>query len=171
LVIIDQHAAHERISFARLAENWSRAAGELEELLIPVNLELRYDQARLLSQVLPVVRRLGMEVEPLGGNSFLVRAVNRYLLSAGYEAILQDILEEISLLPNPDTLVEGKLEPIIARMACHGSVQAHRVLDREEMQSLLQELEEVEQSPFCPHGRPVFFEITEDELEKRFRRT
>ncbi len=171
LVIIDQHAAHERISFARLAENWSRAAGELEELLIPVNLDLRYDQARLLSQVLPVVRRLGMEVEPLGGNSFLVRAVNRFLLSVGYEAILQDILEELSLLPNPDTLVEGKLEPIIARMACHGSVQAHRVLDREEMQSLLQELEEVEQSPYCPHGRPVFLEITEDELEKRFRRT
>ncbi len=171
LVIIDQHAAHERISFARLAENCSRAAGELEELLIPVNLELRYDQARLLSQVLPVVRRLGMEVEPLGGNSFLVRAVNRFLLSASYEEILQDILEELSLLPNPDTLVEGKLEPIIARMACHGSDQAHRVLDREEMQSLLRELEEVEQSPFCPHGRPVFLEITEDELEKRFRRT
>ncbi|MDD5222903.1 MAG: DNA mismatch repair endonuclease MutL [bacterium] len=171
LVIIDQHAAHERISFARLSENWSRASGELEELLIPVNLELRYDQARLLSEVLPTVRRLGMEVEPLGGNSFLVRAVNRRLLSAGYEAILQDILEELSLLPNPDALVEGNLEPVIARMACHGSVQAHRVLDRGEMESLLEELQEVEQSPFCPHGRPVFFEITEEELEKRFRRT
>jgi DNA mismatch repair protein MutL len=171
LVIIDQHAAHERITFARLAEGWSRSAGELEELLLPVTLELKYDQARLLSQTLPVVRRLGIEIEPLGGNSFIVRAVNRYLLSANYEAVLRDILEELSLGPNPDTLVEEKYEPIIARMACHGSVQAHRLLDRGEMESLIAELKEVEQSPFCPHGRPVFLEITTGELEKRFGRT
>jgi DNA mismatch repair protein MutL len=112
-----------------------------------------------------------MEIEPLGGNSFMVRAVNRYLLSANYEAVLRDILEELSRWPNPDTLVEEKYEPIIARMACHGSVQAHRLLDRGEMESLIAELKEVEQSPFCPHGRPVFLEITTSELEKRFGRT
>ena len=170
LVLIDQHAAHERVCFTRLKENWARRGGELEELLLPETVELGYDQARTLEKNLPLVKRMGVLVESMGGNSFVVRAVNRLLLSSEYEVVLREILDEISSVPDGDDLPERKLEPVLARVACHGSIRANRRLDREEMETLLEELKKVERSPFCPHGRPVCYEITYEEIERRFLR-
>ena len=170
LVLVDQHAAHERICFTRLKENWSKSEGQLEELLLPETIELGHDQARLLEKNLALVKRMGLHVEPIGGDTFIIRAVNRLILSAEYEVVLREILDQIAAAPESEELPDQSVEPILARVACHGSIRANRRMERDEMEALIEELKKVERSPYCPHGRPVYYEVPYEEIEKWFLR-
>lgn len=169
LGIIDQHAAHERVTYERLRAGFVRRAVESQMLLFPVRVDL--DPARLaaLSLFAEPIARMGFEVEPFGGDSVQIRAVPQILAAADPAAMLGDLLDELADLEGSD-VVEEHLDRCLATLACHASVRANDPLNYEQMAALLRQMDSIDFSANCPHGRPVFIEISHVELEKRFDR-
>lgn len=169
LVIVDQHAAHERISFERLKASHEGRAPESQRLLFPVQLELDAVRAAALEDHLDFFAELGFELEPFGGQSFALKAVPGMLAGARYLDIVKDALDDLSNLERT-TRVEEAIEAVLSRMACHGSVRAGDDLTEEEVYALFEQMDRIDFRAHCPHGRPVYFRLTLEELEKRFDR-
>jgi DNA mismatch repair protein MutL len=169
LVIVDQHAAHERLTFEKMKQALRGGGIQRQILLIPEVVEMdEADSGRLLAQV-SVLADLGLVIESFGGTAVLVREVPAMLHGVDIKALLRDVAEEIAEYDASSALQE-KLEHICATMACHGSVRAGRVLSIDEMNALLRQMEATPASGQCSHGRPTYVELKLSDLEKLFER-
>ncbi len=170
LVLVDQHAAHERLVLERL-----RAAGAGEKvaasqaLLIPEVVEMDEPSCDRLEDNADKFAALGLAIERFGPNAMLVRAMPGVLGKANPHALLQDLADDLAV--NGDALLlDEKIEHVLATMACHGSVRAGRVLSVAEMNALLREMERTPRSGQCNHGRPTWVKLSMGEVEKLFGR-
>ena len=168
LVLVDQHAAHERLVLERL-----RAAGEdtvsSQALLIPEVVELDEADCDRIEVQTDALARHGLAVERFGPGAMLVRAVPAALAKGDPHALLRDIADDLA--HNGDTLLLGeRLDHVLATMACHGSVRAGRVLSVAEMNALLREMERTPRSGQCNHGRPTWIKLAMNDVEKLFGR-
>ena len=152
---------------------WSTALGnggvEGQLLLIPEVVELDADTASLLASRADELTRLGLTLEAFGEGAVLVREVPALLSKADIKALIRDLAEEVEMLGTAETL-EDRLHEICARIACHGSVRAGRLLKADEMNALLREMEATPASGQCNHGRPTFVELKLADIERLFSR-
>ncbi len=169
LVIIDQHAAHERLTEERLRAEFAEGAVARQPLLVPVVVDLDPSAARRLAEQAPVLARLGLEIEPFGPGAILVRAVPAALRQPDAASLLHDLAEEFAEDAAPRAL-EARLDAALARLACHRSIRAGRRLAPEEMAALLRAMEATPRAATCSHGRPTFLRLSRAELESMFGR-
>lgn len=174
LVIVDQHAAHERLVLERLrAAGAEDAIKRSQALLMPDVVEMDEPSCDRLEDAIPKLAELGLVIERFGPDAMLVRAVPQVLGKANPAKLLQDIADDIAK-HGPDEkgaiLLGEKLDLVLATMACHGSVRAGRVLSVAEMNALLREMERTPRSGQCNHGRPTWVKLSMDDVEKLFGR-
>lgn len=170
MILIDQHAAHERINYEKLKNAYLKREFETQELLFPLSIELSSDEAQILEEHKEEVESLGIKIEEFGKGSFLIRSIPALLKNSNVEKLLKEMVGEIAMLEKEESLTEC-IDRIIATMACHSSVRASQELNLEKMKALLQELDCTEFPHACPHGRPVARELTFEELERMFKRS
>lgn len=169
LVLIDQHAAHERIGFEKLKTSYLADAVASQTLLFPEVLELDFRSATALNDSLPQLEQLGFEVEPFGGKSFALKAIPQLLPNRDVAQLVIDVALELERVGKAGQLEES-IDEILILMACHGVVRANQALTTEEIRALLRELDRVDFKANCPHGRPVMQRLTLAEVERLFRR-
>lgn len=167
LVLIDQHAAHERIFYDRLSQKEQRI--EQQTLLTPENLEFSAREFPLLLENLDYLKNLGFDFEEFGKNSFLLRSVPALSIKCSIKQMLADIVTELQTLGRTAQL-EIKQENIRKLVACHSAIKAGDKLTNEEMNQLIRDLYATENPLTCPHGRPTMLRLTEPEIQKRFMR-
>jgi DNA mismatch repair protein MutL len=169
LVIVDQHAAHERLVLERMRS--ARLGGPVarQVLLIPDVVDLEEHDCDRLEAAQADLAELGLEVERFGPTAILVRAVPAALGTTNIAALLGDVAAEIAELGGPLS-ISDKLDHVAATIACHGSVRAGRVLSVAEMNALLREMEVTPRSGQCNHGRPTWVKLDHSEIEKLFGR-
>ncbi|OYU17891.1 MAG: DNA mismatch repair protein MutL [Rhodobacteraceae bacterium PARR1] len=169
MVIVDQHAAHERLVYERLKRQMAESGIAAQALLIPDIVELSpTDAARILDLSVDLYR-LGLGIEAFGGSAIAVREVPAILGQVDATALIRDVLDELSDLGDSQ-LVQTKIEAVLSRMACHGSVRSGRQMRAEEMNALLREMEATPMSGQCNHGRPTYVELKLSDIEKLFGR-
>ncbi|MFM5884818.1 MAG: DNA mismatch repair endonuclease MutL [Novosphingobium sp.] len=170
LVIVDQHAAHERLVLERLkAAGAQHAVTAAQALLIPEVIELDEPDCDRLDSASPELARFGLALERFGPSAMLVRAVPGVLGQGNVQALVRDIADDLA--QNGDALLLGeRLDHVLATMACHGSVRAGRVLSVAEMNALLREMEVTPRSGQCNHGRPTWVKLAHGDIEKLFGR-
>ncbi|MBU0477253.1 DNA mismatch repair endonuclease MutL [bacterium] len=169
VVIIDQHAAHERIVYEKLTKDLSLSKVESQGLLIDETLDLNYRQAVVFEKYLDYFKSLGFQIEPFGKNSFSIRSVPALLKDANTPQVISDVLDE--LIESEKAKKIGDLtEEIIKLIACHSAIRAGARLKEEEIESLLRQLSSSENKYTCPHGRPTMIKLSKYELEKKFKR-
>ncbi len=169
IALIDQHAAHERIAFEKMRRQLEQGKIERQNLLIPQVLQLPISEAALLEQRRQMLEQLGFAIEEFGSTSFAITAAPALLPSGDYRETLRRMLAEIAEVGESKELRQG-LEERLMTIACHSVIRAHRKLEREEMRALLSELDQIEFATQCPHGRPVLIELTQEQLERMFKR-
>lgn len=169
LILIDQHAAHERIRFEKLRADFQRGEPARQSLLFPEIIEFDFKAAAALAETLPLVERFGFEIEPFGGKAFAVKAVPTTLVGADVERLLRDLVADLEEIGRSG-VADDALDEVFMRLACHGVVRADQALTPGEAQRLLRDLDEVDFSAHCPHGRPVQVRLTLGEVERMFRR-
>jgi len=170
LVLVDQHAAHERIGFERLRKQFLSGQIERQALLFPVVIELDFREADQFAGQLEALDRLGFDIEAFGGKSFVLKGVPRFLSQTDAEQLVRDIAAETALI-GKSVLAEDSLDKVFILMACHGVVRANQLLSIPEMSALLNDLDEVDFSAHCPHGRPVMIRQSLPDIEKMFKRS
>ncbi len=174
LVLVDQHAAHERLTHEALRQQYLDGTIRSQRLLLPEVVDLPpRDGARLLEHA-GSLAAFGIEIEPFGGRSVLLRALPALLGNPDPAALLRDLAEELGaddlLTPEQAGTLTGRLDAVIARMACHGSIRAGRRLGPEEMDRLLRQMEATPRAATCSHGRPTFLKLSRAEIERMFGR-
>jgi DNA mismatch repair protein MutL len=170
LVLIDQHAAHERILFEALSRAAAAEKPASQKLLLPETLELGYRESHALKAVLPDLNALGLEIEPFGGNTFVVKAVPALLDEGEVKPLVVEIAESLASEEGPSEGLESALDRCRMLMACHGALRAHQRMDERQMTDLLKRLDGCENPSHCPHGRPTWIRWELAELEKKFKR-
>jgi len=171
LVLIDQHAAHERIGFEKLMLQHQEKGIESELLLIPQTFDLQPSDAEIIKKYLEPLKNFGFEIEFFGGLTFVLKALPSLLKGKiKIDHLIIDIVADIKETGELVSLKEH-LHHLFATMACHAQIRAHHHLTLEEIQALLKELEHYQFTDFCPHGRPVAIEVSLAEIEKWFKRT
>ena len=167
LLMIDQHAAHERIVYETLKKSYQHSKVESQSFLIPHKLELSLKEGRIILNKLPQLAKMGLDLDHFGGSTFLLRAVPSILVNVQWEKFLFDL---IPLLEEEDDLTnERALDRLLTTMACHGAIRAGEQLSQKEMMLLLKQLDEMD-LPTCPHGRPITQKFNYYEIEKMFKR-
>jgi DNA mismatch repair protein MutL len=169
LVIVDQHAAHERLVLERMRAARDGGAVARQALLIPEVVEIEEPDCDRLEGAAADLSDLGLEIERFGPTAMLVRAVPAMLGKTNAAALLADLAGEIAELGGPMSLTD-KLDHVAATIACHGSVRAGRILSVVEMNALLREMEVTPRSGQCNHGRPTWVKLGHGEIEKLFGR-
>jgi DNA mismatch repair protein MutL len=169
VVLVDQHAAHERVAFERLMRAWNGGQMEIQEFLFPLALDLSTVQVESLMQVTDSFQKLGVTIERLGPSTVGVKSAPSFVKEGVFAQILEKTADEISERGGSFQF-EKKVVDICATLACHSVVRAGQALSIPEMKSLLEQMDEFPLSSFCPHGRPVSIEWTFDKLEKDFGR-
>jgi DNA mismatch repair protein MutL len=169
LQVIDQHTAHERVLFERLCRAWSSQQVLSQPLLIPESIDLPPHRAALLERYAPDLEKLGLQIEPFGGNSFVIRAVPALLGHLDHAALVQDLLDDLSQW-NTTVSLEERMRPVLASLACHGAVRAGRAMELPEMKRLIEDWVAEGFPMTCPHGRRVALRLPEDELSRMFGR-
>jgi DNA mismatch repair protein MutL len=170
LVIIDQHAASERVAYQRLRRQFLTGGVESQRLLFPETLELSFNEAALVVRFRDDLARIGFELEPFGGATVIVSALPR--IAAGKDGIrlVRDIVAELAAL-GTSAAFNGSIDVLLSRIACHTVVRGFHPLESRQINELLQAMDETDFAASCPHGRPVSHTITLGELEKIFKRT
>lgn len=169
LLLIDQHAAHERIGFEKLKADFSRDAVPRQSLLFPEMLELDYRSTQALDAHLDDLLALGFEIEPFGGKSYALKAVPELLANVPCAPLLVDIALELDQ-QGRSSVLQDHLDAVLIMIACHGVIRANQALDPREVRALLEQLDQVDFRGNCPHGRPVSQRLTLREVERMFRR-
>ncbi|MCV2887576.1 DNA mismatch repair endonuclease MutL [Ruegeria aquimaris] len=170
MVIVDQHAAHERLVYEKLKRQMAENGVAAQALLIPEIVELsNADCARLLD-LSDDLSRLGLMIEPFGGGAVAVRETPAILGPVDAGAMLRDILDELADQGESATL-QARIEAILSRVACHGSIRSGRRMRGEEMNALLREMEATPHSGQCNHGRPTYVELKLSDIERLFGRS
>jgi len=169
LVLVDQHAAHERIGFERLRKQLAMDGIASQNLLFPVVIELEHREASVLADHLDDFARFGFEVEAFGGRSFTVKAVPALTADVDAERLVRDLAAELNEIGRAGKL-DDEIERVLSVIACHSMVRANQALSSIEMQQLLKDLAGIDFGNCCPHGRPVMYRLGKREVEKFFHR-
>jgi len=169
LVIVDMHAAHERISYEKLKSQLDREQLATQPLLVPVHLALSQEEISFVELNISYFNKIGLEVEVITEASIVIRSVPEMLARADIPTLIRDILSDLAE-HGRSSRMEDSINEILSTMACHGSVRANRLLTRDEMNALLREMEQTELSNQCNHGRPTWKQLTIKELDKMFMR-
>ena len=170
IVIVDQHAAHERLVYEKLKTQMAENAVPAQALLIPDVVEMSEGDAARLMDVADDLARMGLTVEPFGAGAVVVRETPAILGEVNTKALLNDILDELADTGEARAL-QDRIEAILSRVACHGSIRSGRQMRAEEMNALLREMEATPYSGQCNHGRPTYVELKLSDIERLFGRT
>jgi DNA mismatch repair protein MutL len=170
VVLVDQHAAHERLTHEALRAQLDAAGARSQALLLPAVVDLPAADAHRLVDAAPALARLGLELEGFGPGAVLVRAVPAALGAPDPAPLIRDIADELAEC-GESTALEAKLDAVVARMACHGSIRAGRRLSLAEMDALLRQMEATPRAATCSHGRPTFLKLTKADIERLFQRS
>lgn len=169
LILIDQHAAHERILFEQLKVKSDNPKKRVQNLLIPETIETGYKEAVMLEKMIPDFKELGLEVEPFGGNTFVVKSVPDLLAGKEVKPLIMEIIEkmgEIEFTPG----LEKAIEECLILISCHSAIRANQPLSGQQMKALLLQLDECDNPSYCPHGRPTWMRCPLTFFEKSFKR-
>jgi DNA mismatch repair protein MutL len=169
LVVIDQHASHERLLFHRLREALRGRQLEVQPFLVPPVVTLPPSAARAVEGAVAELEAVGLEVEPFGGDAFAVKSAPALLGGASMAPLLADLAEQVEQAERGSAVGEA-LDGLLATMACHAAVRANQDLSRDEVRALLDGLDTIDFKARCPHGRPVVIELPLSELERRVGR-
>lgn len=170
LIFIDQHAAHERVVFEKLKKEYETRSVSLIRFLLPVLVELSAEESFILTSYLEEFQSLGFEIDPVGDRSFAIRSVPSYLEKEDPSGVVQKILEEVTPLRGEGRGAETA-HPVLISLACRAAIKGNSMLNREEMEELVENLRSFRPSTTCPHGRPIFFFLGWEELAKQFKRS
>ncbi len=170
LVIVDQHAAHERLAYEKLKAQMAETGVAAQALLIPEIVELSEGDCTRLMGIADELSNLGLTVESFGGGAVAVRETPAILGEVDAAAMIRDILDELADQGESQT-VQARVEAILSRVACHGSVRSGRRMRAEEMNALLREMEATPHSGQCNHGRPTYVELKLSDIERLFGRS
>ena len=170
LIIVDMHAAHERILLQQMKMAWDKPEFWIsQQLLIPKVVSITRMQATRIDDLKPQLERLGLEIDQYGDEQVIVRGVPAILQKADFNALLSELLNDLD--PNDEAqALQQKRDQILAGMACHGAVRAHRMLSLSEMNALLRQMEQTEFASQCNHGRPTWRAFPLAQLDKLFAR-
>jgi len=170
LMVVDQHAAHERIAYERLAAaRKNNARPPSQKLMIPETFDLGYRETAVISQMTDDLGTLGLEIEHFGGNTFVVKSVPTLIADREIKPLILEIAEAMDAFGYSPGL-GAALDQCIILMACHSAIRARQSLSMNEMKALLDQLDQCENPRQCPHGRPTFVEWPLRTLEKNFKR-
>ena len=170
MVIVDQHAAHERLVYEKLKRQMAENGVAAQALLIPEIVELSAGDCARLLDIAEQLAQFGLGIEAFGGSAIAVRETPAILGEVNARAMLLDILDELADQQGSD-LLQSKIEAVLSRVACHGSIRSGRWMRREEMDALLREMEATPHSGQCNHGRPTYVELKLSDIERLFGRT
>ena len=170
MVIVDQHAAHERLVYEKLKAQVAENGVPSQALLIPEIVELSDGDCARILEIEEDLQKLGLYVEAFGGGALAVRETPAILGEVNARAMILDILDELADLGSSQT-VQARIEAILSRVACHGSIRSGRRMRAEEMNALLREMEATPHSGQCNHGRPTYVELRLSDIERLFGRT
>ncbi|MEH6343819.1 MAG: DNA mismatch repair endonuclease MutL [Bermanella sp.] len=169
MVIVDMHAAHERITYERLKTAYDEQGISSQPLLVPETIHVSQEQADIAEQFSEDLSKLGFNLQRLGPESLVIRQMPILLRNVNSEALVVKLLEDFRLSGSSRHMVEFRNE-VLSSMACHGSVRANRQLTIPEMNGLLRDMEITERSGQCNHGRPTWTQLSMNELDKLFMR-
>ena len=169
LVLVDMHAAHERITYERLKAGQAGQGVRSQTLLVPVTLNVSEREADLAEAHAEALESVGIQCDRSGPGSLLVRKVPTLLQGADVSALMMDVLADLATLGN-STRLESEIDEVLSGMACHGSVRANRRLTLEEMNALLRDMERTERIAQCNHGRPTWVQLDMGALDRLFLR-
>ncbi len=169
LVVVDMHAAHERITYEKLKKSFDDRDLVRQPLLVPETISVAENEADLVEQSGDALEKLGLVVDRSGPTTLTVREVPALLRNADAESLLRDVLSDLSE-SGRSSRVDDESDELLATMACHHSVRANRLLSIDEMNALLREMEATERADQCNHGRPTWTAITMAELDRLFLR-
>lgn len=169
LVLLDQHAAHERIGFEKLLLQYQAGCISTQRLLVPINFDLNPSECEVLKKYVEELQKFGFEIDFFGGNTFVTKGVPTLLQKVVIRDLMLDLVGD-TLEKGRLTSLHDKLHGVLARMACHAAIRAHDKLELSQMQALIRELDDYQNTSFCPHGRPVSMEVTKYEIERWFKR-
>ncbi|MBU2935973.1 MULTISPECIES: DNA mismatch repair endonuclease MutL [Pacificibacter] len=170
IVIVDQHAAHERLVYEKLKKLMAENGVASQALLIPEVIELGVNDAQTLLDLADDLAGLGLVIEAFGAGTIAVRETPAILGRVDASAMISDILDELADLGDSHT-VQARIEAVLSRVACHGSIRSGRWMRGEEMNALLREMESTPHSGQCNHGRPTYVELKLSDIERLFGRT
>jgi len=170
LLLIDQHAAHERIGFERLREQYDRGQVEQQSMLFPEVIDLDFVSAHHFSDILEQMERLGFKVEHFGGNSFVIKAIPYLIQQKDAVRLVKDVASEMAQYGS-SSRIEEAVDHFLITMACHQMVRANQHLTHFEIKALLNDMDNTPFISNCPHGRPVVKKFPLAEIEKFFERT
>lgn len=171
LLLVDQHAAHERIGFERLRQEFHQGDVVRQGLLFPQIVEFDFKETALLSEHLASLRRLGFELEPFGTRTFALKAVPQLLSGRdNFAQLLHDLASDLGEL-GVSRRIEDALDSFLLLISCHGMVRARQKLSLAEMTALLVALDTIDFNASCPHGRPVYFRLSDPEIARLFHRS
>lgn len=169
LVMIDQHAAHERVGFERLRQAYAEGTIPSQTLLFPEVLELDFNAATALQEHLETLTLLGFDIEPFGGKSFALKAVPQLLTGTAVRDLVIDVALELERIGHAGRLRDS-LDDVLIMMACHSVIRANQRLTTAEIKALFAAMDGIDFKANCPHGRPVLQRLTLTEVERLFRR-
>ena len=169
LVLVDTHAAHERITYQKLKQQNDAEDVLSQPLLLPIRLQVSEKEAELAEEFHNEFNRLGMEVDRSGPETLVIRSIPVLLDGVDPETLLRDVLSDLNQ-HGESSRIEEVRNQILSSVACHGSVRAHRRLTQMEMNHLLREMEVTEFSRQCNHGRPTWVELSKNDLDRFFLR-
>ena len=167
LLIMDQHAAHERIVYETLKKGLHGSNIESQRLLVPFKLELSVNEKRIALEKMEELPRFGLELDHFGGNTFLLRAVPALLKNVQWDSFISEFLGELKTSNLED---DALLDKALTIMACHGAIRSGKRMSFEEMTQLIDQIKEMDLPTNCPHGRPIFQHIPYRDIEKMFKR-
>ena len=168
LVLVDMHAAHERITYERL-KHQQHSGIQTQPLLVPLSIDVSEKEAALVEASPELFGELGLEVDRTGPEQVRIRQVPVVLAQGDNEALVRDVLSDL-LRHGSSTRIREAMNEVLSTMACHGSVRANRKLTLPEMNALLRDMEQTERSGQCNHGRPTWVWLSIDELDRLFLR-
>jgi DNA mismatch repair protein MutL len=169
LIIVDMHAAHERILYEKLKADFDDNAVVRQPLLVPVSVAVAEGEADLVADAANVFEAVGLVVDRAGPTTLVVREVPALLRDIDAEALLRDVLADLAEAGQSNR-VKDSMDEFLATMACHHSVRANRLLSIDEMNALLREMEVTKRADQCNHGRPTWMAISMAELDRMFMR-
>jgi len=168
LVLIDQHAAHERVRYEQLIDQYENEQKAVQPLLVPLQIEFSGDEAGVIESNREIFVGLGFDIEPFGGNTFVVNGVPAFLSGEDAESVIKSVLDDI-LNESTPSRVQG-FEEVINYMACRSAIKFGQKLGLGEMQALIDDMSKLKRPYTCPHGRPTMISLTLSELERMFGR-
>ena len=169
LVLVDMHAAHERITYERLKSARDDTGIRSQPLLVPQSVAVSQREVQVAAEHGEFFQRLGLAVEEAGEEALVIRQIPVMLRDSNVEQLVRDVLSDLIEFGSSER-IEAHIDEILSTMACHGSVRANRRLTIPEMNALLRDMEETERSGQCNHGRPTWTQMGLDELDRLFLR-